>query len=216
MSPDVRLIAILDPTALGDRAVPAACAAESGGATMLQIRMKDSPGGALLRWTERLMAAVRIPVWVNDRADVAWLSGAAGVHLGADDLPAARVRAAAPSPLAIGVSVGTPAEADRARAGGADYWSMGSVYATGSKPDAGAPIGVAGFAALAALVPPGVPCVAIGGITEDRVADLCAAGATGIAAISAVFAVPDVEAATRRLRDAVDAALNRQRPTAHR
>lgn len=212
MSPDVRLIAILDPTALGDRAVPAACAAESGGATMLQVRMKDSPGGALLRWTERLMAAVRIPVWVNDRADVAWLAGAPGVHLGADDLPAARVRAGAPFPIAVGVSVGTPAEADRARAGGADYWSMGSVYATGSKPDAGAPIGVAGFAALAALAPPGVPCVAIGGITAAGVADLCAAGASGVAVISAVFGAEDVEAAARRLRDAVDAARARRGP----
>jgi thiamine-phosphate pyrophosphorylase len=114
------------------------------------------------------------------------------------------------------VSVGTPAEADRARTGGADYWSIGSVYPTGSKPDAGAPIGVAGFAALAALVPPGVPCVAIGGITAEGVADLCAAGASGIAAISAVFTAPDVEAATRRLRDAVDAALDGPRPTAHR
>lgn len=209
MSPDVRLIAILDPAALGDRALPAARAAAAGGATMLQIRMKDTAGGPLLRWTERLMAAVDIPVWVNDRADVAWLAGAAGVHLGADDLPAGRVRAAGPRALAIGVSVGTPDEAERARAGGADYWSLGSVYATGSKSDAGAPIGVAGFAALAALAPPGMPCVAIGGITEDGVANLCRAGASGIAVISAVFGMPDVEAATRRLRDAVDAGLRR-------
>jgi thiamine-phosphate pyrophosphorylase len=207
MSPDVRLIAILDPAALSDGALPAARAAEAGGATLLQVRMKDTAGGQLLRWTERVMAAVRIPVWVNDRADVAWLAGAAGVHLGADDLPADRVRAASPRSLGIGVSVGTSAEAARARAGGADYWSLGSVYATGSKPDAGMPIGVPGFAALAALAPPGMPCVAIGGITADGVAPLCAAGASGIAVISAVFGASDVEAATRRLRDAVDAGL---------
>jgi thiamine-phosphate pyrophosphorylase len=211
MSSDVRLIAILDPAALGERALPAARAAESGGATILQIRMKDSPGGALLRWTERLIAAVRIPVWVNDRADVAWLAGAAGVHLGADDLPGDRVRTAAPRPTAIGVSVGTRAEAERARAAGADYWSLGSVYATGSKPDAGEPIGVEGFAALAALAPVGVPCVAIGGLTAERVAAVCAAGAGGVAVISAVFGAPDVEAAARRLRDAVDAGLERRR-----
>jgi thiamine-phosphate diphosphorylase len=209
-SPDVRLIAILDPTTLGERAVSAARAAESGGATILQIRMKDSPGGALLRWTERLVAAVRIPVWVNDRADVAWVAGAAGVHLGADDLPADRVRAAAPRPIAIGVSVGTPAEAGRAVAASADYWSMGSVYATGSKPDAGAPIGVDGFAALAALAPPGMPRVAIGGITGERVAAVCDAGADGVAVIRAVFGAPDVEDAARRLREAVDAALTRR------
>jgi len=210
MSLDVRLIAILDPAALGDRAVAAARAAESGGTTILQIRMKDSPGDALLRWTERLIPAVRIPVWVNDRADVAWLAGAAGVHLGADDLPGDRVRAATPRPLAIGVSVGTPAEAARARTAGADYWSIGSVYATGSKPDAGAPIGVEGFAALAAGAPLGMPCVAIGGITAERVAAVCDAGASGVAVISAVFGAPDVEAAARRLRGAVDAALARR------
>jgi thiamine-phosphate pyrophosphorylase len=207
MRPDVRLIAILDPTAAGAGALAAARAAEAGGATLLQVRMKDSGAGEFLAWTERLRAALRIPVWVNDRADIAWLAGAAGVHLGADDLPGDRVRAHAPRPLQIGVSVGTPEEARRARPFGADYWSLGSVFATGSKPDAGAPIGVEGFARLAALAPAGVPCVAIGGITADRVAGICAAGARGVAVIGAVFAAPDVERAARRLRDAVDRAL---------
>jgi len=205
--PDVRLIAILDPAAREAGALDAARAAEAGGATLLQVRMKDSGGGEFLRWTERLVDTLRIPVWVNDRADVAWLAGAAGIHLGADDLPADRVRARSPRPLRVGVSVGTPAEADRARAAGADYWSLGAVYRTGSKPDAGVPIGVAGFGRLAALAPPGMPCVAIGGVTADRVAELCAAGARGVAVIGAVFAAADVERAARRLRDAVDGAL---------
>jgi thiamine-phosphate pyrophosphorylase len=210
MSPDVRLIVILDPVALGDRAVAAARAAEAGGATMLQVRMKDSGGEAMLRWTERLVAALRIPVWVNDRADVAWLAGAAGVHLGADDLPPAQVRAHSPRRLGVGTSVGTAAEADRARGQQADYWSLGSVYATGSKADAGIPIGVDGFARLGALAPPGLPLVAIGGITAERAVECCRAGARGVAVISAVFGAPDVEDATRRLRDAVDAGLARR------
>lgn len=211
MSPDVRLIVILDPAALGDRALGVARAAEAGGATMLQVRMKDSGGASMLRWTERLVRDVRLPIWVNDRADVAWLSGAAGVHLGADDLPADRVRARAPRPIAIGVSVGTPDEAARARAEGADYWSLGSVYATGSKPDAGTPIGLDGFAALAALAPPGMPLVAIGGITADRAREACRAGASGVAVISAVIEAPDVERAARAIRSAVDTALGRRR-----
>jgi thiamine-phosphate pyrophosphorylase len=208
MSPDVRLIAILDPITLGASALDAAAAAERGGATILQVRMKDSASASFLAWTERLRAALHIPVWVNDRADVAWLAGAVGLHLGADDLPADRVRACAPHPMLLGVSVGTGTEADRARRMAADYWSLGSVFATGSKPDAGHPIGVDGFARLARRAPAGMPCVAIGGITVERVVDVCAAGARGIAAIGAVFHGPDIERQTRRLRDAVDAALS--------
>jgi thiamine-phosphate pyrophosphorylase len=209
MSLDIRLIAILDPAARGATALDAARAAEGGGATMLQVRMKHSAAADFLAWTERLVAALRIPVWVNDRADVAWLAGAAGVHLGADDLPATRVRAHAPHPMSVGVSVGSSVEADRAVRMTADYWSLGSVFATGSKADAGDPIGVAGVARLARRAPAGVPCVAIGGMTAERVTDVCAAGAKGIAAISAVFDGPDVEQRTRLLRDAVDAALAR-------
>ncbi len=203
--PDVRLIAIFDPAAVGARALDAARAAEAGGATILQVRMKDSPAGETLRWTGRLMAALGIPVYVNDRADIAWLAGAAGVHLGADDLPADLVRGHAPRPLRIGVSVGTIAEADEARRAGADYWSIGAIYATPSKADAGAPIGPTGFAALAARAPAGVACVAIGGITAARVAVLCAAGAAGVAVIGAIFGAPDIERAARALRHAVDA-----------
>jgi thiamine-phosphate pyrophosphorylase len=202
---DVRLIAILDPALLGPRAVDAARAAEAGGATLVQVRMKDSAAGDLLRWTERLVAALRIPVWVNDRADVAWLAGAAGVHLGADDLPPDRVRADGPRVLGIGVSVGSVAEAARALDVGADYWSVGSVYATSSKPDAGTPIGVAGFRALAARAPAATPVVAIGGVTADCVPELRAAGAAGVAVIRAIFGAADIEAAARRLRAAVDA-----------
>jgi thiamine-phosphate pyrophosphorylase len=203
---DVRLIAILDPLSLEPKALDAAKAAEAGGATILQLRMKESGGGALLQWTERLVRAVTIPVWVNDRADVAWLGGAAGVHLGADDLPPARVRAHAPHPLAIGVSVGTVTQAESARAATVDYWSIGSLYQTSSKSDAGVPIGTAGFRALAALAPTGMPCVAIGGVTVERVPEIRAAGANGIAVIHAIFGAPDIERATRRLRDAMDAA----------
>ncbi|MDH3495491.1 MAG: thiamine phosphate synthase [Gemmatimonadota bacterium] len=205
MSLDVRLIAILDPVPLGERALDAARAAEAGGATILQVRMKDSPADDLLRWTDRLVKALTIPVMVNDRADVAWLAGAAGVHLGADDLPAARVRRHSPSPFAVGVSVGIPDEAAAVQSADVDYWSIGSVYATPSKPDAGAPIGAAGFRELASRAPRGMPCVAIGGITVERVPELRGAGVAGVAVIGAIFGAVDVERAARLLRDAMDA-----------
>jgi thiamine-phosphate pyrophosphorylase len=203
--PDVRLIAILDPTPFGAGALDAARAAEAGGATMLQVRMKDSGAGDLLRWTTRLMAAVRIPVWVNDRLDVALLAGAAGAHLGQDDIPPDRARRIAPRPFGLGISVGTLAEAERALRTDADYWSIGSVYPTGSKPDAGAAIGPAGLAALATRAPAGTPCVAIGGVTADRIPELRAAGAAGVAVIQAIFGAEDIEAAARTLRNRLDA-----------
>lgn len=208
MSVDVRLLAILDPDVLGGREpVRAARAAQAGGATAIQLRMKRSPAGPMLALAHALRQELTVPFYLNDRADVAWAAGADGVHLGADDLPAEAVRAAAPRPFRIGVSVGTPVEAEAARRADPDYWSIGSVWATPTKPDAGAPLGIAGFRGLAALAPAGVPLIGIGGITADRAGELVRAGAGGVAVIRAIFAAGDVERAARRLRDAVDAAL---------
>jgi len=203
---DVRLLAIMDPRAAGGPALDRARAAEAGGATALQVRMKDSGAGALARWVERLVAALTIPVYVNDRADVAWAAGAAGVHVGADDLPTGTIARYAPPGFRIGVSVGSRAESERAVRGPADYWSIGSVFATGTKPDAGPPIGVAGFRVLARTAPADMPVIAIGGITAARVGEIREAGAAGIAAVSAIFGAADAERAARVLRDAVDAA----------
>ena len=205
---DVRLLAIADPEVLRERdLVAAAQAAEAGGATIIQLRMKRAGAGAMLQAARRLRAALTGPLFVNDRADVAWAAGADGVHLGAEDIPPEAVRAAAPRPCLIGVSAGTPAEAAAACAAAADYWSIGSVYATLSKPDAGTPIGIAGFAGLAALAPAGMPLVGIGGIDATNAAEVVRAGASGVAVISAIFGARDIERAARSLRDAVDGAL---------
>lgn len=203
---DVRLIGIVDPRSIGRGWLDAARAAVAGGATVLQLRMKDAPAGRVFRAVERLIDAVDVPVYVNDRADIAWAAGAAGVHLGADDLPPARVRAAAPPTFGIGISVGTPEEAAAARDAVVDYWSLGAVFATKSKADAGVPIGASGFRRLAQLAPAGTPLVAIGGITAPRVPDVVRAGANGIAVIRSLFDQPSVETAARALRKAVDRA----------
>ena len=201
---DVRLVAILDPALLGGRdLVATARAIARGGATALQLRMKHAGAGEYAQLAARLVEAVPLPIYVNDRADVAQASGAAGVHLGADDLPLDRLMRVPSAPLAIGVSVGTAAEASQARSGPADYWSIGSIYATRHKPDAGGPIGIDGFTRLAALAPQGTPVIAIGGITAERVPELLAAGAAGVAVIGAILDAPDPEVATRRIRDAL-------------
>ena len=204
---DVRLVAILDPALLSGRDLIAiGRAAATGGATALQLRMKQASAQEYAQEAARLVSAVSVPVYVNDRADVAWVSGAAGVHLGADDLPAQAIRGASSPPLSIGVSVGTAAEAESARRGPGDYWSVGSVFATRHKADAGAPLGVPAFARLVEMAPRNTPVIAIGGITADRVPELMAAGASGVAVIGALLEADDPAAAARRLRDAVDGA----------
>lgn len=209
MSPDVRLIAIADAGLLdaGDL-IAAARAAQTGGATLLQLRMKHAPAGAMFQLALALRGALTIPVYVNDRADVAIAAGAHGVHLGADDVPAAAVRRIAAPPFGLGVSVGNTAEADLVRGVAVSYWSIGSVFVTATKPDAGDAIGVEGFRTVARLAPPGLPVVAIGGITAEGAFEIVRAGARGVAVISAIFGADDVESAARRIRQAVDRALS--------
>ena len=187
--------------------VLAARAAEAGGATAVQLRMKRAGAGAMLAAARRLRAELTVPLYLNDRADVAWGARAQGVHVGADDLPADALRAVAPPGFRIGVSVGTPAEAEAARRGDPDYWSIGSVFATASKADAGAPIGIPGFRTLAALAPARLPVIGIGGITAENAGEVIAAGGRGVAVIGAVFAARNIEVAARTIRQAVDQAL---------
>ncbi|MBI4503402.1 MAG: thiamine phosphate synthase [Gemmatimonadetes bacterium] len=206
---DLRLLAIIDLAVLGGRdLVAAARLAEAGGATALQLRMKGASAAGLYSATRRLLDALSIPVYVNDRADVAWAARAHGVHLGQDDVPAGPTRAILPASLRIGLSVGSPPEAEIARRAAVDYWSIGPLYRTASKADAGVALGPAGFSRLAALAPAGVPVIAIGGITASNAGEVIRAGAAGVAVISAIFGAPDVSGAARAIRAAVDAALD--------
>jgi thiamine-phosphate pyrophosphorylase len=163
---------------------------------MVQLRLKYATSHELLVAARTLVAALPVPVIVNDRADVALAAGAAGVHLGVDDLPVAAVRAMAPADFIIGASFGSEAELAHAR--DADYVGIGPVYGTASKEDAGEAIGVAGFERLRRLIE--MPAVAIGGVDEGNAEALRGAGAAGIAVIRALFGAPDPEDAARRLR----------------
>lgn len=205
MTLDVRLLAIAGPPVLEESRFVAACrAAADGGVTAIQVRFKAAPAATTLRLTEALLKAVAVPVYVNDRADVALAAGAHGVHLGAEDVPPAAIRRWAPPPFRIGVSVGSPAEAAAIRDVAVDYWSVGAVFATATKPDAGLPIGIAGFRRLASLAPPHLSVIAIGGITATNADRVLAAGAGGVAVSSAIFGAPNVTAAARCLREVLD------------
>ena len=199
----VRLIAITDSLRNGPRGLALrAAAAVAGGATMIQLRLKEESARSLVEIARILRAAVpEVPLIINDRADVALAAGADGVHVGVDDLSPAVLRRFVPAGFIIGASVGDDDEVDRAA--GADYVGIGPVYATGSKADAGVAIGPQRFAQLARRC--GVPAVAIGGISSDTVADVMAAGASGIAVISALFGSTDPTQAALDLISALGA-----------
>jgi thiamine-phosphate pyrophosphorylase len=187
---DDRLVAGRDLVAL-------CCAAVRGGATAVQVRLKEATPRDLAEAVQAIRAGLggATTILVNDRLDVALAVGADGVHLGEGDLPATRARQIAPSGFLIGASVGTRDEA--ALAADADYWGIGPWRATATKADAGPPLGPDGFRALVALAS-GRPCVAIGGILPEDVAPVRAAGGAGVAVGSGIFAAEDVERAAAR------------------
>jgi thiamine-phosphate pyrophosphorylase len=181
-------------------------AALAGGVDVVQLRDKEvdareryETGLAVRESTE----AAGVPLIVNDRVDLAAAVGADGVHLGQSDLPVAVARERLGEDAVVGVSASTVEAARAAAAAGADYLGVGAVYATTSKdvPDAENGIGTERVAAIADAVD--LPVIGIGGIDAGNAAPVVAAGATGVAALSAITAADDPETATAELAAAV-------------
>lgn len=192
----LRLMLVTDDALVAGRdLVTIARAAERGGATSVQLRLKRATPRELADTTRALVAALRIPILVNDRPDVAIAAGAAGVHVGPDDLPVPLVRRIAPPGFIVGASAGTGEEAQSAA--GADYWGVGPWRVTETKPDAGAALGADGFARIVSLAA-GVPCIAVGGVRPEDVGPVLRAGGVGVAVVSGILAAEDVETAARR------------------
>lgn len=157
--------------------------ASAGGATVLQLRLKDVATDEVVergRPFRELAAASRIAFVVNDDVDAALRLAADGVHLGRRDAGAERARA---SDLMLGLSAASVEEAVAAEAAGASYIGAGPVWATPSKPDADPPIGLDGLAAVVAAV--SIPVVAIGGVDVSNARSCIDAGAAGVAVIRA-------------------------------
>jgi thiamine-phosphate pyrophosphorylase len=198
----VRLMLVTDDRLLRGRdLVQVALAAERGGITCLQLRLKETEPRELVELTRMLVHALRIPVLVNDRPDVALAAGAGGVHLGPDDLSVALTRRIAPAGFIIGASVGSEVEA--AAADQADYWGIGPWRTTSTKEDAGTGLGPEGFQRLVRLAGP-KPCVAIGGITPGDVPIVLARGGSGVAVASGILGTEDVEGAAKRYHKSVN------------
>jgi len=179
------------------------------GAPSIQLRDKDRGIRELLPLAQRIRALTRdfdALFFVNDRLDLALAAEADGVHLGPADLPVSAVRAVVPDRFLIGSSVDNPEAARAAVAEGADYLGCGTVWATGSKQDAGRTVGVEGLRRVVASVD--VPVVAIGGINPERARLLPPTGAAGAAVITAVMSAPDPSEAVRLLLDYLDPGLD--------
>jgi thiamine-phosphate pyrophosphorylase len=184
----------------GRDALHIATLAIRAGAPVVQLRVKGVSDRELYDLGLRLVnvCAERGAVClVNDRVDIALAIGAHGTHLGADDLPVAAARRLAGPEHIIGGTAREPVRAAALVAEGADYLGVGPAYATSTKDGLPEPLGPAGIGAVARAV--GVPVIAIGGVTAERVAELRAAGAHGVAVVSEVSDAADPAAATRRL-----------------
>jgi thiamine-phosphate pyrophosphorylase len=192
----VRLMLVTDDRLVAGRdLIELARAAERGGVTSVQLRLKRASPRELVAAARALVRALRVPVLVNDRPDVALAAGAAGVHLGPEDMPLPLVRRVVPPGFVVGASAGSAAEAASAMA--ADYWGVGPWRSTGTKPDAGQALGAEGFGRIVALGE-GKPCIAIGGVRPEDVGVVLAEGGAGVAVVSGMLGEADVEPAARR------------------
>ena len=202
MRPLPRLHAVTDAAtlALPDFGVRAAAIAAAGSAVALHARDRSAGVPALAAAAARLVALATPPeasVIVSARADVAVAVGAHGVQLAADDLAPSDARRTLRRGW-IGRSVHSARDAEAAVAEGADFLMAGSIYATASHPGR-VPAGLALVRSAAAL---GVPVIAIGGVTAERVAELRDAGAWGVAAIGALWGAADPAAAALAMLEA--------------
>ncbi len=203
----VRLYVILTESLCSGEWFATAEAALQGGADCLQLREKTLSDRVLLERAKRLagLCHERDALFiVNDRPDVAAISGADGVHLGQDDIPIVDARRMLPPSCMVGISTHTPAQAAAAAATAPDYIAVGPMFATATKPQTQ----IAGPQALAAArAHTSLPLVSIGGIDVSNVHDVLSSAACTVGVCRAVIAQPDVVDAASRLRALVDRAV---------
>jgi len=181
-------------------------AAAQGGASLVQLRDKrasDADIAALVTMLLPELTALGVALILNDRVEVAHVTGAHGVHIGQGDGDPMAIRSRIGPDMILGLSV---VSLDQARVVPAcvDYIGAGPIRETATKPDHAPPIGFDGLAQITAATR--VPTYAIGGITLGDAAAVKAAGAIGIAVVSAVARAADAESATRAFLDAWNAA----------
>lgn len=205
---DLSLYLITDRDLIGDRSMlDVVGKAVQGGVSLVQIRDKHASARDLLEQTVALKDYLEprgVPLLVNDRVDVAAAAGV-GCHVGQTDLPVAAARAILGDDAILGLSIDDPKQTLMADPALLDYVAHGPYAETGSKADAGSPVGTDGMAKVRAQT--ALPLVAIGGIDTGNAAGAVDAGADGVSVISAVLAAADPQAAAEGLKLTVDKAL---------
>lgn len=196
---DLSLYLVTDATLCGDTGLEkTVAAAVSGGVTLVQLRDKHASDAQMVTQAKRLKALLAgsgVPLIINDRLSVALESQADGLHVGQSDTLVQEARHVMDPRAIIGLSINTLEQLQKAPIELLDYVGLGPVFATVSKQDHAQPIGLDGLASLAKACP--LPCVAIGGLKAEHAARAKAAGADGIAVISAICGQPDPYQAAR-------------------
>ena len=179
----------------------------AGGADTVQFRQKHGTARELITTAQSMQAVCeqhKVPLIVNDRADIALAVGATGAHFGQDDMPVSIGRQILSTKAIIGASARTEEKILAAISEGADYIGFGPIYGTSSKPDAEMPKGLERLRRMCDIA--ACPVIAIGGITVQTAGDVIRAGAHGIAVISAVCAYPEPTVATQALLNEIHGA----------
>ena len=178
-----------------------------GGADTVQFRQKQGTTRELVAIAQAMQSICeqhKVPLIVNDRADIALAVGSTGVHFGQDDMPVSIGRRILPPETVIGASARTEEKILEAITEGADYIGFGPIYGTTSKPDAETAKGLERLRRMCDIA--ACPVIAIGGISVETAGDVIRAGAHGIAVISAVCAHSEPHIATQRLLSEIQAA----------
>lgn len=216
MGLDLRVYALVDPMVAGGRTLTDLAARIVNSATLVQLRDKNGSTRAMINEARALHAVLAprgVPLLINDRVDVALAAEADGVHIGQDDMAPADARLLLGRTAIIGLSIKTIEQAKAAPLDQLNYIAIGGVYGTTSKDNTSAPIGIDGLRSIVAVVRArdrNYPICAIAGINAGNAADVIAAGADGVAIISALSLAPDPGKAAQDLRAVVDDALKRR------
>jgi thiamine-phosphate pyrophosphorylase len=216
MRVDLRLYALVDPAVAGGRALADLAQRIAGSATLVQLRDKQGSTRVMTEEARDLRSVLEphgVPLIINDRVDVALAAEADGVHIGQDDMAPDDARLLLGRAAIIGMSIETVEQARTAPLDLLSYVAVGGVYGTTSKDNTDPPIGIDGLRAIVDVIrarQPKFPICAIAGINSDNAADVIAAGADGVAVISALSLAPDPAVAAQNLRAVVDGALARR------
>ncbi len=201
MKPDYSLYLVTDRMRMSTRTLGEAVEqAVIGGCTLVQLREKDISAldfYALALEIKKITDRYGIPLIINDRIDIAMAAGAAGVHIGQQDIPADIARKVIGKDMLLGVSVSSAAEAIDAVKAGADYLGVGAMFPTGTKPDAGF-VSMEELGRICKAVD--IPIVVIGGISRENAMLFRPMGVDGLAVVSAVIAQPDIKKSAADLK----------------